>query len=92
MEIDFSNVAFDVSETVHIAFDNIDHQLENTGKKWFFLMNYLNCQVMSEAWIAFAYRGKVNNLTYSLGSARYAVSKYPPAKPGALDHEPPKAD
>ncbi|MCP4319510.1 MAG: hypothetical protein GY789_26860 [Hyphomicrobiales bacterium] len=74
MEVDFSNVTFDVSATVHQAYDAIDRKLHDTGKKWFFLVNYLNCQIMSEAWIAYAHRGKNTNLSYSLGSARYAAS------------------
>lgn len=74
MEVDFSNVTFDVSSTVHQAYDVIDEKLRETGKKWFFLVNYLNCRIMSEAWIAFAHRGKNVNLAYSLGSARYAAS------------------
>ncbi len=73
MEVDFSNVMFDVSATVHSAYDNIDRQLENTKSKWFFLVNYRDCRVMSEAWITFAHRGKITNLSYSLGSARFAV-------------------
>ncbi len=74
MEVDFSNVTFDVSSTVHQAYDVIDRKVGETGKKWFFLVNYLNCKIMSEAWIAFAHRGKKLNLAYSLGSARYAAS------------------
>lgn len=74
MEVDFSGVTFDVSATVHQAYDVIDRKVAETGKKWFFLVNYLNCKIMSEAWIAFAHRGKKLNLAYSLGSARYAAS------------------
>ena len=74
MEVDFSGVTFDVSATVHQAYDVIDRKVAETGKKWFFLVNYLNCKIMSEAWIAYAYRGKKLNLAYSLGSARYAAS------------------
>ena len=74
MEADFSNITFDVSSKVHKAYDVIDRKLQETGKKWFFLVNYLNCEIMSEAWIAFAHRGKSVNLAYSLGSARFAAS------------------
>ncbi|MEX3010947.1 hypothetical protein [Hoeflea sp. TYP-13] len=74
MEVDFSNVTFDVSATVHQAYDAVDRKLHDTGMKWFFLVNYLNCRIMTEAWIAFAHRGKNTNLCYSLGSARYAAS------------------
>ena len=74
MEVDFSNMTFDVSSKVHNAYDVIDRKLHETGKKWFFLVNYQNCRIMSEAWIAFAHRGKMVNLSYSLGSARYAAT------------------
>ncbi len=74
MEADFSNMTFDVSSSVHKAYDVIDRKLQETGEKWFFLVNYLNCKIMSEAWIAFAHRGKTVNLAYSLGSARFAAS------------------
>ena len=74
MEVDFLNVTFDISSTVHQAYDVIDRKVHETGKRWFFLVNYLNCKIMSEAWIAFAYRDKKLNLSYSLGSARYAAS------------------
>lgn len=74
MEADFSDITFDVSSKVHKAYDVIDRKLQETGKKWFFLVNYLNCEIMSEAWIAFAHRGKSVNLAYSLGSARFAAS------------------
>lgn len=74
MEVDFSNLTFDVPALVHMAYDEIDRQLEETGKKWFFLVNYRDCRVMSEAWISFAHRGKKVNLAYSLGSARFAAT------------------
>jgi hypothetical protein len=73
MEVDFSNLTFEVPGMVHAAYDQIEKKLENTGKKWLFLVNYENCQIMSQAWIAFAYRGKRVNLAYSLGSARFAA-------------------
>ncbi len=74
MEVDFSNMRFDVSGDVHVVYDVIDSQLEKSGRKWFFLINYLDNRIMAEAWIAFAHRGKQTNLIYSLGSARYAAS------------------
>ena len=74
MEIDFSNLTFDRSKKVNAFYDEIDKRIEATRQKWFFLVNYLNCKIMSEAWIAFAHRGKVLNLGYSLGSVRFAAN------------------
>ncbi|MCP4316203.1 MAG: hypothetical protein GY789_09340 [Hyphomicrobiales bacterium] len=75
MEVDFSEITFDVSKSVNEFYDEIDRRIEATGQKWFFLVKYLNCRIMTEAWIAFAYRGKKLNLAYSLGTARYAASE-----------------
>ncbi len=75
MEVDFSNMTFEVSGDVHSVYDEIDAQLEKSGQKWFFLVNYLNNHIMAEAWIAFAHRGKQTNLSYSLGSVRYAATE-----------------
>lgn len=74
MEVDFSDLTFDMSKPVNVFYDEIARQLEATGQKWFFLVNYRDCHIMPEAWIAFAHRGKAVNLAYSLGSARFAAS------------------
>ncbi len=74
MEVDFSNQTFDMSKSVNAFYDEVDRRLAETGQKWFFLVNYLNCRIMSEAWIAFSHRGKKTNLAHSLGSVRFAAS------------------
>ncbi len=74
MEVDFSNLTFDMSKSVNTFYDEVDRQLAETGQKWFFLVNYLNCRILSEAWIAFSHRGKKTNLAHSLGSVRFAAS------------------
>lgn len=73
MEVDFSNFIFKVPNDVHKVYDEVERQLKSRGKKWFFLVNYHQCKIMSEAWIAFAHRGKIVNIAYSLGSARFAA-------------------
>ncbi len=73
MEVDFRNMTFKVSDDVHKVYDEVERQLKSRGKKWFFLVNYHQCKIMSEAWIAFAHRGKIVNIGYSLGSARFAA-------------------
>lgn len=73
MEVDFSGLTFRVPNQVHRVYDEIEEQLTQRGTKWFFLVNYHNCKIMSEAWIAFAHRGKLVNLSHSLGSVRFSA-------------------
>lgn len=73
MEADFSGLTFETSAQVHALYDHLDAQLTATRQKWFFLVNYRNCRIYPEAWIAFANRGKKLNLEWSLGSVRYAA-------------------
>ncbi|MGI9364056.1 MAG: hypothetical protein ACR2O8_02650 [Rhizobiaceae bacterium] len=73
MEVDFSELIFRVPNQVHRVYDEIEEQLTQSGKKWFFLVNYRDCKIMSEAWIAFAHRGKMVNLSHSLGSVRFSA-------------------
>ena len=75
MEVDFSDMSFNGAGPVNAFYDRVDQAIEETGQKWFFLVNYRNCRIMSEAWITFAHRGKKSNIAYSLGSARYAVNE-----------------
>ena len=75
MEVDFSDLTFDRSKPVNVFYDEIESQLEATGQKWFFLVDYRDCQIMPEAWITFAHRGKAVNLAYSLGSVRFSASE-----------------
>ncbi len=74
MEVDFSDMTFEVSSRANAFYDEMDRQIVASGKKWFFLVNYFNTRIMAEGWITFAHRGKKSNIAYSLGSARYAVS------------------
>lgn len=71
MEVDFSNVTFEHSGDVHAFYDHLEQQAAATGRKWFFLVNYENCRIYPEAWVAFAARGKRLNLAFSLGSVRF---------------------
>jgi hypothetical protein len=73
MEVDFKDMTFDLAKPVNAFYDEIERQLKASGKKWFFLVNYKNCRIMSEAWITFAHRGKKVNIAYSLGSVRFSV-------------------
>ncbi len=71
IEIDFSDFEFSSSAMVNEFYDVIDQTVETTGHEWYFLVNYRECRVWPEAWVAFAHRGKKVNVSYSLGTVRY---------------------
>jgi hypothetical protein len=71
MEIDLHDLVFRDSTSVGELYDMLESRASETGKKWFFLINYLNCTIYPEAWVTFANRGKKFNLAFSLGSVRY---------------------
>ena len=71
-EIDLSNITLAHSRDVNDCYDGVEAALEARGGKWFFLINYENTKIFSEAWVQYAARGKAANEAYSLGSVRYA--------------------
>lgn len=72
MDVDFSNITFEHSRDVNDCYDAIEALIGATGRKWYFLVNYENTRIFSEAWIQYAARGKALNEGWSLGSVRYA--------------------
>jgi len=70
-EVDYSGFVFTDSDVVNDFHDAVEEQVETSDHKWYFLVNYENCRVWPEAWIAFAHRGKRINVTFSLGTVRY---------------------
>ena len=75
MEADFSDLAFERSRDVDGFYDVLEQKLADTGRRWYFLVNYRNCTIEPEAWVAFATRGKRANLAYSNGSVRFDTSR-----------------
>jgi hypothetical protein len=75
MEADFSDLAFERSRDVDGFYDVLEEKLADTGRRWYFLVNYRNCTIEPEAWVAFANRGKRANLAYSNGSVRFDTSR-----------------
>lgn len=71
IEIDFADFEFSSSRIVNHFYDVLEELIEASGSKWYFLVNYRNCRVWPEAWVAFAHRGKKVNVNYSLGTVRY---------------------
>lgn len=72
MEADFSDITFQHSRDVDDCYDVLEEMIGATGRKWYFLVNYRNTRIFSEAWIQYAARGKALNEAFSLGSVRYA--------------------
>ena len=83
VEVDFGGYVFPNTRTVNEFYDALDAIIEPTGRRWYFLVNYQDCSVWPEAWVAFAHRGKKANHAYSLGTARYAGTAADGAEPGA---------
>ena len=72
MEVDFSGMSFEHSRDVNDVYDFIEEQINATGRKWFFLVNYENSRIQAPAWVQYARRGKALNEIWALGSVRYA--------------------
>lgn len=73
MEVDFSHFTFNHSRDVDDFYDYIEDRIAETGRKWFFLVDLNDCQILPAAWVQYARRGKRLNLASSLGSARFAA-------------------
>lgn len=71
-EIDFSEFVFSSAKIVDDFYDIIDNRIAETGRKWYFMVNFRDCRIWPEAWVAFAHRGKKVNVNHSLGTLRYA--------------------
>lgn len=72
MEADFSGFTFHHSRDVDDVYDHIEERIKESDRKWFFLVNMDGCEIMPEAWVRYAYRGKRLNIAASLGSVRFA--------------------
>ena len=73
MYVDFSDMSFEHSADVDMVYDYIESQVEPTGRKWFFLVNYNGTRIQSGAWVQYSARGKKLNEAWSLGSVRFAA-------------------
>lgn len=72
-ELDFAGLDFDRPQTVNRVFDEIRDQLAASGQRWWLLVNFTDCHVFPEAWIAFAHRGKEIRVKYGYGTIRFAT-------------------
>lgn len=71
-EVDLSGFVFDGSGAVNAFYDLLDRQVAATGRTWHFIVNYQDCAIWPEAWVAFAHRAKRVQATYADATVRYA--------------------
>ncbi|MDF0601841.1 hypothetical protein P1J78_13930 [Psychromarinibacter sp. C21-152] len=71
MEVDLSGFVLAHSRDVNDLYDHLERRIEETGRRWYFLVNYNDTRIMPEAWVQFAKRGKALNEGGALGSVRY---------------------
>src|SRR6266540_3853742 len=74
MEVDFSHLTFATRQQVHQFYDEVDHLVQDTADRWYFLVNYQGCVIAPDAWNDFAARGKQANINYSRGTVRIGAT------------------
>ena len=74
LEVDFSHLSFTSPEQIDAFYHEVDRQLAATGRRWYFLVHYVDCVIAPQVWDHFAACGKQANITYSLGSVRVGAS------------------
>ena len=65
---------FHAAAEVDAFYDVVDAKVDESGSRWYFLVNYENCDIASEAWDQFAERGKRANIAHGLGTVRFGAS------------------
>ena len=74
LEVDFSGLTFRTAAEVEAFYNEIDARVGESGSRWYFLVNYENCEIAPEAWTAFSECGKRANITHGLGAARFGMA------------------
>ncbi|MEQ9258449.1 MAG: hypothetical protein RIG84_05070 [Roseovarius sp.] len=73
MEVDLSHFTLHNSRDVDTLFDYLEDRIKASDKRWFFLVNLNDCEILPAAWVRYAYRGKALNEAASIGTVRFAV-------------------
>lgn len=75
-EIDLSGLRLDTSGEVNALYDAIEAALAESGEElWFFVINYSDFRIDSDAWYTHHRRGKALNLGHSMGTVRFDMSE-----------------
>lgn len=72
LEIDLTDVVLEHSRDVHDLYDVLEEVIAESGRQWYFLINYEATRIFSCAWVEYTARGKALNEKGSLGSVRFA--------------------
>lgn len=76
MEVSFENLSLSNSLDVNQFYDRIEERIAETDEAlWFFLVNYCETRIDSDAWFAFSRRGMELNKAHSMGSVRFDASE-----------------
>jgi len=75
MDIDLSGLRLRHGRDVDDLIGYLERRIEETGRRWYFLINYSDCRIEPAAWIQWARRGKELNLGGSLGTVRYGTGE-----------------
>ncbi len=76
MEVTFEGLRFATSKGANKFYDRLEERIAETGEElWFFLVNYANTRIDTEAWFAFSRRGKELNEAHSMGSVRFDATE-----------------
>ena len=74
VEVDLSGARFVSAADADAFYDEVDRRLVETGRRWYFLVNYTDCTLAPEAWDRYSSRGKETNITHGLGTVRVVPS------------------
>lgn len=71
MEVDFSNYVFAKMADVNEFYDTIANMISETGRDWYFMVNYGATEIFPDAWYQWAIRSRRLNSAHSLGTVRF---------------------
>lgn len=75
MEVSFAGLTLDSIAAVDRFYDDVDQRLEQSNRRWYFLVDYADCTIPKEVWNHFSARGRNTNIKYSLSSVRFGADK-----------------
>ncbi|WP_298567528.1 hypothetical protein [uncultured Aliiroseovarius sp.] len=73
-EIDLSGLTLRHSGDVDVVYGTLAAALEDTGRKWFFLINTAHLRVEQDAWLSQSRAAKRLRLSYALGQVGYGMA------------------
>ena len=74
LEVDISGTSFTSKKQVDEFYDETDRRLQASKRRWYFLVNYVDCEIDPAVWEQFAARGKNSNIKFGLGTARIGAT------------------